>query len=78
MTLLAKFNKLNKRERYTILLGIGMTFGELPNSFLKRQLEIPPGRKKKGPLGILFFVFDQVDLIIGIWIFLFPLFYLIT
>ena len=52
------------------LLGIGMTFGELPNSFLKRQLEISPGNKKKGPTGIIFILLDQVDLTIGIWIFL--------
>lgn len=56
-----------------VLLGTGMTFGEMPNSFLKRQLAIPPGNKKKGPLGIIFFLFDQVDLTIGIWVFLFLL-----
>jgi len=54
-----------------VLLGLGMTLGELPNSFLKRRLEIPPGGKKGGFLGVLFFLFDQVDLIIGIWILLF-------
>ena len=54
-----------------IILGLGVTFGELPNSFLKRQLEILPGKKKKGPLGAAFFLFDQVDLIIGIWVFFF-------
>jgi len=53
-----------------ILLGLGMTVGELPNSFIKRQLQIPPGQGKKGPLGVVFFLFDQVDLTIGIWIFL--------
>ena len=56
-----------------VLLGLGMTFGELPNSFLKRQLTIPPGNRKKGLLGIVFILFDQVDLTVGIWIFLFPL-----
>jgi hypothetical protein len=54
-----------------LLLGLGMTIGELPNSFLKRQLEIPPGKKKAGVPGILFFLFDQVDLVVGIWIFLY-------
>ena len=54
-----------------IMLGLGMTVGELPNSFIKRQLDISPGGKKQGLLGILFFLFDQVDLAIGIWIFLF-------
>ena len=54
-----------------ILLGLGMTVGELPNSFIKRQLEILPGKGKKGLLGVAFFLFDQVDLSIGIWVFLF-------
>ncbi len=48
-----------------------MTLGELPNSFIKRQLDIHPGRRKKGLLGVVFFLFDQVDLTIGIWLFLF-------
>ena len=52
-----------------ILLGLGMTLGELPNSFIKRQLAIPPGSRKKGLLGAAFFLFDQVDLTIGIWVF---------
>ena len=54
-----------------ILLGLGMTAGELPNSFLKRRFEIPPGKSREGPLGVMFFVYDQVDLTIGIWVFLF-------
>jgi hypothetical protein len=56
-----------------ILLGAGMSFGELPNSFLKRQMEIPPGAQRKGVPGGAFFIFDQVDLVIGIWLFLFLL-----
>jgi hypothetical protein len=61
------------KESYVagILLGLGMTVGELPNSFLKRQLDIAPGRGGQGPLGIAFFLYDQVDLAIGIWVFLF-------
>jgi CDP-diglyceride synthetase len=54
-----------------VLLGLGMTLGELPNSFLKRQLRIPPGGKKRGPLGLIFFLLDQVDLALGIWVFLY-------
>jgi len=62
-----------RRYRYIvgILLGLGMTVGELPNSFIKRQLDIPPSKRKEGPVGVAFFLFDQVDLTIGIWIFLF-------
>ena len=56
-----------------ILLGLGMTVGELPNSFVKRQLDIFPGKRKKGLLGVVFFLFDQVDLTIGIWVFLYLL-----
>ena len=54
-----------------VLLGLGMTVGELPNSFLKRQLRIPPGGKKRGPFGLIFFILDQVDLALGIWVFLY-------
>lgn len=56
-----------------VLLGLGMTTGELPNSFIKRQLDISPGERKKSLLGAVFFLFDQVDLTIGIWVFLFLL-----
>jgi hypothetical protein len=56
-----------------ILLGLGMALGELPNSLLKRQLDVAPGKKKGGLLGIALFLLDQVDLAIGIWIFLFIL-----
>lgn len=53
-----------------LALGIGMILGELPNSFLKRQIGISPG--KQGPcfLGIIFRIFDQVDLLLGIWVLL--------
>lgn len=54
-----------------IMLGLGMTLGELPNSFLKRRFEIPPGESREGFLGIVFFIYDQIDLTIGMWVFLF-------
>jgi hypothetical protein len=56
-----------------VLMGLGMTLGELPNSFLKRQLGISPGKGTKGPLGVIFFLFDQVDVAIGIWLLLYIL-----
>lgn len=56
-----------------MLLGVGTTFGELPNSFLKRQFNIPPGQRRGGFWGSLFFFFDQVDLTLGIWAFFFLL-----
>ena len=54
-----------------LLLGLGMTLGELPNSFLKRQFDIPPGQRKGGFWGALFLVLDQVDLTLGVWFFFF-------
>jgi hypothetical protein len=48
-------------------LGIGAMVGELPNSFAKRQLGIPPGKTTSGPLAAVFFVLDQVDLLLGAW-----------
>jgi hypothetical protein len=56
-----------------LLLGLGMTLGELPNSFLKRQFDIPPGKRIGGLWGTLFLVLDQVDLTLGIWFFFFLL-----
>ncbi len=54
-----------------LLMGLGMAVGELPNSFVKRQLDVAPGKRKRGLLGFAFFLLDQVDLAIGIWVFLF-------
>lgn len=54
-----------------LLLGLGTTIGELPNSFLKRQIGIRPGKKGKGLWAIVFFIYDQIDFVIGIWICLF-------
>ncbi len=44
-------------------LGAGATFGELPNSFVKRQLGIQPGNTTGGRLRLLFYLWDQVDLL---------------
>lgn len=48
------------------LLGAGYILGELPNSFLKRQLGIAPGAAGQGALGALFWVVDQLDSLIGL------------
>src|SRR5262245_34607901 len=44
-------------------LGGGAILGELPNSFVKRQLDIAPGATARGPLRALFYLWDQVDLL---------------
>jgi CDP-2,3-bis-(O-geranylgeranyl)-sn-glycerol synthase len=47
--------------------GLGFMAGELPNSFVKRQLGIPPGEAARGRVsGLLFAVIDRIDSIVGL------------
>jgi CDP-archaeol synthase len=48
------------------LLGTGWVLGELPNSLIKRQLDIGPGRRATGLFRPVFWLADQVDSVIGI------------
>jgi hypothetical protein len=43
------------------LLGLASWIGELPNSFVKRRIGIPPGEQLQSPAGVLFSVVDQAD-----------------
>lgn len=43
------------------LIGAGTVLGELPNSFLKRQLDIPPGGQRRDAVGIAISLADQAD-----------------
>lgn len=46
--------------------GLGFMVGELPNSFLKRQLGISPGgAPRQKPAKVLFFALDRFDSIAG-------------
>lgn len=47
-----------------ICLGCGTMFGDLFKSFIKRRLKIPPGR--------VWFPFDQLDWIVGSYLFISP------
>jgi len=47
------------------LLGTGYVLGELPNSFIKRQLDIAPGRAGRGWAGPVFWIADQIDSLVG-------------
>jgi hypothetical protein len=44
-----------------LLMGIGFVVGELPNSFIKRQLDVAPGAHA----GIVHTLADQLDSVIG-------------
>lgn len=51
-------------------LGVAAELSELPNSFIKRQLDIPPGGAGEGRYRHLFFVVDQLDVLAGYWLLL--------
>lgn len=51
-----------------LLLGLGYALFELPNSFLKRRLDIEPGKTTTGFKKIFFIFLDQADSVIGILI----------
>lgn len=55
---------------YNLLLGFLTGFiymlSELPNSFVKRRLNIADGKTDKGGKGALFFVIDQIDSLLGV------------
>lgn len=54
---------------YGLLLGVGVVVGELPNSFLKRQLDVPPGQQRNVALTL----FDQADFVLVCWVLLLPI-----
>ena len=49
-----------------VLLGMGYSLFELPNSFLKRRLDITPGKTIKGFWKVFFIFLDQADSIFGV------------
>jgi len=58
------------------LVGLGVVLGELPNSFLKRRLDIEPGTQRRSAGGVAMVVFDQADLVPGVWLCLAPVYVL--
>jgi hypothetical protein len=54
------------------LLGLATWTGELPNSFVKRRLGIPPSAQRRSPLGVAISVFDQADWVPAAWLLLAP------
>ena len=55
-----------------LLCGLGYVVGELPNSFVKRQLGVGPGEAGPGLLGLVLWTVDQMDSMLGVWLFLTP------
>jgi hypothetical protein len=49
-----------------LLAGAGCMLGELPNSFIKRRLRVPPGAPADGSIArVLFLVVDRLDSTVG-------------
>ncbi|NLG02623.1 MAG: CDP-archaeol synthase, partial [Clostridia bacterium] len=48
-----------------LLLGLGYSLFELPNSFLKRRLDIIPGKPTTGIKKYFFVFLDQADSVFG-------------
>jgi hypothetical protein len=51
-------------------VGVAAMLSELPNSFIKRQFEIAPGTAAKGWKAVIFYVYDQIDFLLGAWLIL--------
>ncbi len=52
-----------------LLIGAAAMLSELPNSFIKRQIGIAPGATTPGGiLSLFFYILDQIDYLIGVWI----------
>ncbi len=61
----ANFNTLTFNALSGALLGFAYMVCELPNSFVKRRIGIKPGKTNSGVVGVIFFVVDQFDSVIG-------------
>lgn len=58
------------------VMGFAYVLFELPNSFIKRRLDIPCGKTVGGFCGKVFFLIDQVDSLFGVaavFAFLYPM-----
>ena len=49
-----------------LLFGLAYAAFELPNSFIKRRLDIRAGKTEKGLKGAVFYVVDQIDSLLGV------------
>lgn len=58
-------NSLSYNAGIGFLLGLSYAIFELPNSFLKRRMNIIPGKTSDGLKCILFVLLDQADSIFG-------------
>lgn len=55
------------------MFGLIYMLSELPNSFVKRRFDIQAGKTDKGIKGLVFFIIDQIDSLIGVALLIFLL-----
>ena len=71
------YSYYNNTPSFNLLIGLlsGLAYAlfELPNSFLKRRLDIRPGKSISGGWKVFFIFMDQADSVIGcalvVWLF---------
>jgi len=51
-----------------LAVGAAAMLSELPNSFIKRRFEIAPGTTAKGWERLIFYIYDQIDFLLGAWL----------
>lgn len=57
----------NKSVVFFFLIGLAYSFGELPNSFMKRMLNINPGIQARGKIKkTIFYILDKTDSIFAV------------
>lgn len=64
------YSRFNNTVPFNLAAGAAMGFAymllELPNSFIKRRLDIPSGKTVRGIKGRVFFIVDQIDSLFGV------------
>lgn len=64
-------NTLSLNLIFGSLTGSIYMISELPNSFIKRRLDIKDGKTEHGLKGLLFFIIDQIDSLVGVMLLLY-------
>jgi CDP-diglyceride synthetase len=69
------YSQHNNTLFFNLLIGLATGFvymiSELPNSFIKRRLNIAAGKTGRGIVGLLFFIIDQIDSLVGVMLVLY-------
>lgn len=69
---LMNYNAFSSAEEWIFgaLWGLGYVLFELPNSYVKRRMDIPPGENRQDLVGNMFKFIDQADSVLGCMLFM--------